>query len=148
MNAPWEPKTAQGHEMHWVHNFIKSANDQGSNVLGPFLFTKELLPILLTTAKRFPDTTRVIWTSSVAHIFSSNIIINFDNVNLPNRSGWTRYSQSKAVSLPVDVNLMFQANILLATAMAHQYSDQGLLSFSVHPGTVYTVSPFGDNVEV
>ena len=32
-----------------------------------------------------------------------------------------------------------QAAILLATAMAHQFSDEGLLTFSVHPGTVLTV---------
>jgi retinol dehydrogenase 12 len=97
MNAPWEPKTKQGFEMHWVRISMKSTDGQGTNVLGPFLFTKELLPVLLSTAKRFPEATRVIWVSSIAHIGAPKSIINFDDVSLPTQSGWTRYSQSKAV---------------------------------------------------
>jgi len=106
MNAPWEPKTAQGYEMHWVRIFMKSTDGQGTNVLGPFLFTKELLPILFTTAKRFPNATRVIWVSSFAHITAPRKIINFDDVNLPKQTAWIRYGQSKAVSPHVDFSLI------------------------------------------
>lgn len=103
------------------------------------MFTKELLPLLLATAKRFPLSTRVMWTSSNGHAFAPKGIINFDDVNLRNDNGWTRYGQSKAVSLHFLISLRIQAAILLATAMAHKYSDDGLLSFAMNPGGIRTV---------
>jgi len=115
MKTPDGAKTPQGYELQW-----------GTNVVGHFVFTKELLPLLLATAKDFPDSTRVLWTSSNGHSMAPKGIINFDDVNLPNDSGWTRYGQSKA------------AVILLATAMTHKYSDDGLLTFAMNPGGIKT----------
>jgi hypothetical protein len=69
-------------------------------VVGHFVFTKELLPLLLSTAKQHPGTTRVVWISSNGHAMAPKEIINFDNVNLTKETGWTRYGQSKAVLPP------------------------------------------------
>jgi hypothetical protein len=44
--------------------------------------------------------------------------------------------------------LSLQGNILLATAMAHKFGDDGLLSFSVHPGSVKTVFPLYNFVNI
>lgn len=47
--------TAQGHEVHL-----------GVNVLGPFLFTRLVTPLLTATARlEPPDTVRVVWVSSM-----------------------------------------------------------------------------------
>ena len=77
--------------------WVKLNDFKGTNVLGHFLFTKELLPILFSTAKRFPNSTRVIWCSSISHILAPRGLIKFEDVNLSNESGWARYGQSKAV---------------------------------------------------
>lgn len=76
---------------------ILKAHIQGTNVVGHFVFTKELLPLLLATAKDAPFETRVLWTSSNGHSMAPKGIINFEDVNLTNQSGWVRYGQSKAV---------------------------------------------------
>ena len=116
------------------------AHIQGTNVVGHFVFTKELLPLLLSTAKKAPLETRVIWTSSNGHSMAPKGIIDFEDVNLPNESGWVRYGQSKAVSTYIPhLWTEAQAAILLATAMAHKFSNDGLLTFSLHPGGIKTV---------
>ena len=81
------------------------AHIQGTNVVGHFVFTKELLPLLLSTAKKAPLETRVIWTSSNGHSMAPKGIINFEDVNLPNESGWVRYGQSKAVHISLTYRL-------------------------------------------
>jgi len=73
-----------------------------------------------------PNATRVVFTSSNSHNFAPKNIINFEDVNLPNAAGWTRYGQSKA------------GNILLATYIAHHYADDGILAFSLNPGAIRT----------
>jgi NAD(P)-dependent dehydrogenase (short-subunit alcohol dehydrogenase family) len=78
---------------------------QGTNVVGHFVFTKELLPLLLATAKKAPLKTRVIWTSSNGHSMAPKGIINFEDVNLANESGWVRYGQSKAVHISLTYEL-------------------------------------------
>jgi NAD(P)-dependent dehydrogenase (short-subunit alcohol dehydrogenase family) len=71
---------------------------QGVNVVGHFVFTKELLPLLLRTAKSSDqNSTRVIWTASRGHYEAPKNIINFEDVNLPHSSSPVRYGQSKAV---------------------------------------------------
>jgi NAD(P)-dependent dehydrogenase (short-subunit alcohol dehydrogenase family) len=64
-------------------------------------------------------------------------IINFEDVNLSNASGWTRYGQSKAV--PSKATPLMQAVILLAKAMTDKFSKDGLLVFAVNPGGIKTV---------
>jgi hypothetical protein len=90
-------KTAQGYEMHWVGAPLFNMLIQGVHVVGHFVFTKELLPLILNTAKEHPTSTRVVWTSSIEHNVVPKGIINFDDVNLPNRNMHVRYGQSKAV---------------------------------------------------
>ena len=68
-------------------------------MVGHFVFTNELLPLLLATAKETPLNARVMWIASNGHAFAPKGFINFKDVNLPNASGWTRYGQSKAVCL-------------------------------------------------
>src|SRR5277367_213139 len=99
MNTPKDAKTSQGYEMQWVLSIYLKTHGQGTNVIGHFVFTKELLPLLLATAKKAPFETRVLWTSSNGHSMAPKQIINFEDVNLPNESGWVRYGQSKAVHI-------------------------------------------------
>lgn len=69
-------RTPQGHEMH-----------MGVNCLGPFLFTKLLMPILVATAQDKatpPDTVRVVFLSSfAADLFSDkDTIVDMDNLDM------------------------------------------------------------------
>jgi retinol dehydrogenase 12 len=71
---------------------------QGTNVVGHFVFLKNVLPLLVVSAKTGPaNGTRVVFTSSNAHNFAPKDIINFADINLTKQSNWTRYGQSKAV---------------------------------------------------
>ena len=98
MNTAEDAKTPQGYEMQWVNlTTPRHRSLQGTNVVGHFVFTKELLPLLLSTAKEHPGRTRVVWISSNGHGLAPKEIINFDDVNLTKETGWTRYGQSKAV---------------------------------------------------
>jgi hypothetical protein len=67
------------------------------------VFTRELLPLLLATAKVSPGSTRVIWTASNAHHMAPKESIDFKNVNLPNAGPSARYGQSKAVTRKVQL---------------------------------------------
>jgi len=141
MNTPSDIRTVQGYELQWVWSLPRgNLIAQGVNVLGPFIFTKELLPLLLDTAKETPRETRVIWFSSIGHLRAPTGTINFTDVNLPKADGWIRYGQSKAVLPFQSKTQVTQAAIVLAKAMADKFSDQGLLSFSVHPGMIKSVS--------
>ncbi|KAI6032509.1 hypothetical protein EDC04DRAFT_2230666 [Pisolithus marmoratus] len=100
----------------------------GTNVLGPFYFTKLLLPILLSTAKSSPaGTVRVVNTSSTAHWFGS---LDFDTFkDSPKRRAQTTitlYSQSKA------------ASIVFSAELHRRYGDQGIVSTSANPGAIAT----------
>jgi NAD(P)-dependent dehydrogenase (short-subunit alcohol dehydrogenase family) len=78
------------------HNLL-GVDHKGTNVVGHFVLTKELLPLLLATAKNAPGETRVIWTSSNGHSLTPKGIISFEDINLSKENGWVRYGQSKAV---------------------------------------------------
>ena len=105
-------KTTQGYDLQW-----------GTNVVGHFVFSKLLIPLLQASAKSGPENgTRIVWTSSVGHNFAPKGHIDFSDPNLPKASNWTKYGQSKA------------GNILLATYMAHHYAEDGILAFSLDPG--------------
>ncbi|KAI6032508.1 hypothetical protein EDC04DRAFT_2898106 [Pisolithus marmoratus] len=100
----------------------------GTNVLGPFYFTKLLLPILLSTAESSPaGTVRIVNTSATAHWFGS---LDFDTFkDSPKRraqSTITLYSQSKA------------ANIVFSAELHRRYGDQGIVSTSANPGFIAT----------
>lgn len=89
----------------------------GTNHLGHFLFTRELLPVLLNTPHA-----RVVNVSSVAHGNAPSQGIDFENINQESAmSNWTRYGQSKL------------ANILFSLALDKRYGDK-LFVNSLHPG--------------
>ncbi|KAH9828676.1 uncharacterized protein C8Q71DRAFT_792917 [Rhodofomes roseus] len=100
----------------------------GTNVVGPFLFTKLLLPTILASRESTHDKhPRVIWLSSLAAYLSPLI--------------WDTFKDGPA-RLKAGSNSMYQqskiANTILARQCARRYGEQGLVSLSVNPGTVQT----------
>lgn len=97
----------------------------GTNHLGHFLLTRELLPVLEATAAAGGDV-RVVNLSSYGHTMAFSGIA-LDQLAKPDGGGlgpWPRYGQSKL------------ANILFAKGLASRYP--GITSVSVHPGIITT----------
>lgn len=94
------------------------------NHLGPFLLTNRLLPLLKRAAADAPTgSVRIINTSSDA----SEMIptLNLDDMqNLDNYSVGAAYCSSKL------------ANVLFARALAKRLKGDGIITHSMHPGTV------------
>ncbi|KAH7101214.1 hypothetical protein BKA62DRAFT_638978 [Auriculariales sp. MPI-PUGE-AT-0066] len=111
MCNPVEQITIQKYDMQW-----------GTNVLGPFYFTKLLLPALFES-----DDARVVNTSSSASIIGK---IDFDSFvdGKARRKHITRflYAQSKL------------GNIIVTKELARRYADKGLRSYSMNPGNIAT----------
>ncbi|KAK2616357.1 short-chain alcohol dehydrogenase [Conoideocrella luteorostrata] len=107
----------QGHELHMV-----------TNCLGPFLFTKGLIPILKQTAACCPPASvRVIWASSlITNLLSptSGVDIGEDGAPVMASFRLTNYAQSKA------------ANNLYAAEFSRRYGDHGILSVAFNPGNL------------
>jgi len=94
-----------------------------TNYLSTVSFTWKLLPLIKKTAESEP--VRIVNVSSEAHkFFIGKKGIYFDDINLPDSSGWTRYAQSKV------------ALILFSKMMAKKYPE--VQTFSLHPGAVNT----------
>lgn len=92
----------------------------GTNHVGHFLFTRELLPLLLKSSEP-----RIVNLSSLAHKFAPKIGIDFDRINDQNAyTTNTRYGQSKL------------ANILFSNSLTSKYPS--IYTNSVHPGVVNT----------
>ncbi|PHH92959.1 hypothetical protein CDD83_3117 [Cordyceps sp. RAO-2017] len=108
-------KTAQGHEIHL-----------GVNVIGPFLFTRLLTPILVATAKaEAPGTVRVVWVSSMGleATGEKSLGLSLDYLKYwPAVSPLERYGLSKA------------GNWLHAVEMAQRFKEEGVISMPVNPG--------------
>lgn len=115
MDPPVEQVTEDGFDLQF-----------GTNVLGHFYLTKLLLPLLLSTAKSSPDgTVRVVNTSSNGHMFSGLDFDTFkDGPKRRAKSGMELYSQSKT------------GNIVFSAELHRRYRDQGIVSTSLHPGTI------------
>ena len=92
----------------------------GTNHLGHFLLTARLAPALLRG-----DAPRVVTLSSAGH---SRCDVDLDDPNFEHTpySAWDAYGRAKT------------ANALFARELARRAGDQGLLSFSVHPGAIIT----------
>ncbi|KAJ3051081.1 hypothetical protein HK097_007944 [Rhizophlyctis rosea] len=127
MTPPVGSKDAHGHEQQ-----------MGTNCIGPFLFTKLLLPILRQTAT-LPDTpqgsVRVTWgSSSVAFLTSPTDGVQFDNTGNPkiHDTPMTDYGQSKA------------GVFFLANEFARRYGPNGaesknnIVSVAWNPGNLRT----------
>lgn len=108
MTPPAGTITTQGYEVQL-----------GTNVLGHFLFTKNLTPILTETAKIAPTgSVRAVFVSSSAHHFApANGGIKWDDINFKNGgSAWEIYGQSKA------------GGILLGYEFAKRFADTGVIA--------------------
>lgn len=100
----------------------------GTNHLGHFLFTKELLSVLQSTAAKNPQSgVRIVNLSSEAHKFaprSSGFVPEACITDMSEYNTWTRYGQTKL------------ANILFTNQLVVRYPD--ITSVAVHPGSVAT----------
>ncbi len=94
----------------------------GTNHLGHFLLTQQLLPRLLERGQG-----SVVTVASRAH-HAALKGLDLDAVKQSTQSRWgiQEYAVSKL------------ANILFASELARRHADQGLLSFSLHPGVIQT----------
>ena len=102
-------RTADGFEMQF-----------GTNHLGHFLLTALLSPALLAG-----DQPRVVTLSSAGHSRSDVDLVD-PNFETTEYSPWIAYGRSKT------------ANALFARELARRGRTRGLLSFSVHPGGIFT----------
>jgi NAD(P)-dependent dehydrogenase (short-subunit alcohol dehydrogenase family) len=108
-----EGKTSSGHEIQL-----------GTNHIGHFLLTKQLLPILLKTAEEPNADVRVITLSSEAWHMAPKLDTIISTEKLSACGTWTRYGASKV------------ANILFAGELSRRYPQ--LTSISLHPGMIAT----------
>ncbi|POR33079.1 Putative oxidoreductase [Tolypocladium paradoxum] len=120
MTPPAGSKTKQGHDLQF-----------GTNCLGPFLFTKCLMPILTRTAASSPPgSVRVLWAASSAiQVFSPDGGVAFDDTTGAPKifnSQQKNYGQTKV------------GNVLLAVKTGELYASQGVLSVSFNPGNLKT----------
>ncbi|KAI3541709.1 short-chain dehydrogenase/reductase family Oxidoreductase [Colletotrichum abscissum] len=93
----------------------------GTNHLGPFLFTNLVLKKVL--AAKEP---RVVTVSSDGHRLSRIRWTDYNFNDGKHYNKWIAYAQSKT------------ANCLMALSLAEKLGDKGLLSFSLHPGVIFT----------
>ena len=115
--TPGPLRTAQGYEVNL-----------GTNVIAPFLFTKLLTPILVSTAKtEAPGAVRVVWTSSLGTETTGekSIGVSVDDIEaLEKRPGMERYALSKA------------GDWLLGVEYARRFSKDGVISVPLNPGNL------------
>ncbi|KAI0305197.1 NAD-binding protein [Multifurca ochricompacta] len=124
MYTPMDQVTVQGYDMQF-----------GTNVLGHFYFTTLLLPVLTATAKKVPaGTVRVVNVSSIGHnmgapetIRWSTLATGNDALEARKKLGTSKlYGQSK------------MGNILFSNELARRYGSEGIVSISLHPGSINT----------
>ncbi|KAI1503766.1 retinol dehydrogenase 12 [Biscogniauxia marginata] len=101
----------------------------GTNALGPFLFTKFLMPVMLSTAHGPPSAdVRVVWlSSSMVQAFAPVGGIDMENLDYKNdKHAMHKYAVTKA------------ANTLYSAEIARRYSKDGVISVSLDPGNLKT----------
>ncbi|UIP06783.1 SDR family NAD(P)-dependent oxidoreductase [Erythrobacter sp. SDW2] len=106
-------ETADGFEMQF-----------GTNHLGHFVLTKELMPLVEKAAAAGSDT-RIVNLSSRAHFMDR---VHLDDPNFRNRdyNSWLSYGQSKT------------ANVLFTVGLQQRFGDKGITAVAVHPGGIQT----------
>ncbi|KAJ6619829.1 hypothetical protein B0H10DRAFT_1792593 [Mycena sp. CBHHK59/15] len=117
MMPPIEEHTSDGYDLQF-----------GTNVLGPFFFTKLVLPALLEGAKSSLDgKARVINTSSGMHLMNKlDFKIIMDDKKRKKAGTQQLYSLSKF------------GFVAYSAELARRYGDQGLVIVSLHPGVIKT----------
>ncbi|GAO16880.1 uncharacterized protein UV8b_06848 [Ustilaginoidea virens] len=117
MVPPKGSKGKQGHELQMA-----------TNCLGPFLFTKSLVPVLKETAAVSPPgSVRITWASSLASSALSpqgGVSLGKDGAPVVSSTQWVNYGQSKA------------AGIFYASEFSRRYGSHGILSVSFNPGNL------------
>ncbi|KAK7034767.1 short-chain alcohol dehydrogenase [Paramarasmius palmivorus] len=118
MVPPLEQLTKQGYDLQF-----------GTNVIGHYLLTKRLLPLLIEGAKSSPDhKARIVNTSSSAQMFTNTI--DFATI----KDGPAR---RKAGNGKMYMYSKF-GNVVLSNELARRYGDQGIVSTSLNPGNLKT----------
>ena len=117
MIPPQGSKTKQGYEQQL-----------GTNCVAPFLFTKLLTPLLVSTAKSAaPGSVRVVWVSSSAISRSPPGGVILNNMDYKKDTGaWAKYGISKA------------GNYYYGTQFAKLHKGDGIISVSLNPGNLKT----------
>lgn len=88
MATPFEI-TKDGHEAQWQTNY-----------LAHWVFTENLLPLMLRTAKGLPPgSVRIVNLSSSGHMGSPKSGIEFEELTLKDGDPWARYGQSKLANI-------------------------------------------------
>ncbi|KZS87491.1 NAD(P)-binding protein [Sistotremastrum niveocremeum HHB9708] len=106
-----------------------------ANFLGPFLFTKILLPLLKSTAKETGSDVRILNVSSEAHRFASgSIAVYTSREALSNKVSDSRIGKSKRYGYAK------LANILHINELQRRLSEEGvpITCISLHPGAIAT----------
>ncbi|KAJ7599590.1 NAD-P-binding protein [Mycena floridula] len=110
--------TKEGYDVQW-----------GVHVIGPHLFTKLLIPALLTGAQSSADRqARIVTTSSSGAYFEKNI-------------HWDTFTPGSARTKYGTNNLYFQsklAQVIWTRELARQYGNQGIMAVSLNPGHLQT----------
>ncbi|KAF8594162.1 NAD-binding protein [Ceratobasidium sp. AG-I] len=121
MNPPIDMKTANGYDVQF-----------GTNVLGHYLFTISLLPVLIHTAQ-IHGHARVVNTSSAGHWLAPNGGIDYATL-VPNDA------HADDVRKKLGVEILYAqskwGNIVFSNEFARRYQSQGIISTSVHPGAI------------
>ncbi|TFY81189.1 hypothetical protein EWM64_g2821 [Hericium alpestre] len=125
MFSPVDQRTKQGYDGEW-----------GVNLLGPWFFTRLLLPVLTVTAKTAPKgKVRVVHNSSNAEgSWAPPEGIVWESLGTDEKAhkvqealgDMKRYGQSKL------------GNLLFSNELARRYADAGIVSIVVHPGAIRT----------
>ena len=117
MYPPVEQTTKDGYDLQF-----------GTNVLGPFLLTKLLLPAFLKGKASSPDGhARIIVTSSAyAYLGHLDFETFKDGPTRRKLSTEELYNQSKL------------ADVLLAFELARRHGEQGIVTVALHPGILRT----------
>ncbi|KAJ7446754.1 hypothetical protein FB451DRAFT_1291408 [Mycena latifolia] len=117
MMPPLEDRTTDGYDLQF-----------GTNVLGPFFFTKLLLPALLAGSKTSPDgKARVVNTSSGMHLMNKlDFKIILDDKKRKKAGAQSLYALSKF------------GFVAYSAELARRYGDQDLVVISLHPGVIKT----------
>ncbi|KAI9462832.1 NAD-P-binding protein [Lactarius psammicola] len=107
----------------------------GTNVLGHFYLTKLLLPVLTATAKKTSaGTVRVVNLSSLGHQYGPPEGIRWATLG-PGDDSFKARKKLNATKLYGQSKL---GNILFSNEFARRYGGEGIVSTSLHPGTVDT----------
>lgn len=127
MSTPLEMKTANGYDAQF-----------GTNVLGHYLFTMLLLPVLIHTAKNSQvadGCARVVNTASGAHWLAPKGGINYATLE-PNSS--VADEARKKMGYDVLYAQSKWGNIVFSKELDRRYGAQGIVSTAIQPGVIET----------